>query len=81
MAHLRQALPDVVLLDVNMPVMNGYEFLARMADEPAFDGVPAIVLFGPLLFPIAHQFGINEIHYAIVAVIAQNTASGASFIT
>ncbi len=33
------------------------------------EGVPAIVLFGPLLFPIAKQFGINEVHYAIVAIL------------
>ncbi len=34
------------------------------------EGIPAIVLFGPLLFPIAGELGINLIHYAIVAVLA-----------
>ncbi|WP_298365613.1 TRAP transporter large permease subunit [Azospirillum sp.] len=34
------------------------------------EGVPAIVLFGPLLFPIARMMGVNEVHYAIVAVFA-----------
>ncbi len=34
------------------------------------EGVPAIVLFGPLLFPIAHTFNISPIHYAIVVVLA-----------
>ena len=34
------------------------------------EGIPAIVLFGPLLFPIARQAGVNEIHYAIVVVLA-----------
>lgn len=34
------------------------------------EGIPAIVLFGPLLFPIAHQFGINEVHYSIVVVLS-----------
>lgn len=34
------------------------------------EGIPAIVLFGPLLFPIAHQFGINEVHYSMVVVLA-----------
>ncbi|PYE37326.1 tripartite ATP-independent transporter DctM subunit [Rhizobium sp. PP-F2F-G38] len=34
------------------------------------EGVPAIVLFGPLLFPIAKLMGIDEVHYAIVAVFA-----------
>ena len=34
------------------------------------EGLPAMVLFGPLLFPIAKQLGINEVHYAIVAILA-----------
>ena len=28
------------------------------------------LLFGPLLFPIARDLGIHEVHYAIVAVLA-----------
>jgi tripartite ATP-independent transporter DctM subunit len=34
------------------------------------EGIPSIVLFAPLLFPVAKAAGINEIHYAIVAVLA-----------
>ncbi len=34
------------------------------------EGIPAMVLFGPLLFPIARQMGVNEVHYAIVVVLA-----------
>jgi len=34
------------------------------------EGIPAIVLFGPLLFPIAKSLGINEVHYAMVVVLA-----------
>ena len=34
------------------------------------EGIPAMVLFGPLLFPIAKAAGINEVHYAIVVVLA-----------
>ena len=34
------------------------------------EGIPAIVLFGPLLFPIAHQVGVHEIHYAMVVILA-----------
>jgi tripartite ATP-independent transporter DctM subunit len=34
------------------------------------EGIPAIVLMGPLLFPVAHQLGMNEIHYAMVAVLS-----------
>ena len=34
------------------------------------EGIPAIVVFGPLLFPIAKQFGINDVHYSMVVVLA-----------
>lgn len=34
------------------------------------EGLPALVLFGPLLFPIAQQVGINVVHYAIVSILA-----------
>jgi tripartite ATP-independent transporter DctM subunit len=34
------------------------------------EGIPAIVLFGPLLFPIAQQMGVNEVHYAMVVILA-----------
>lgn len=34
------------------------------------EGIPAIVLLGPLLFPIARQVGIHEVHYAMVVVLA-----------
>jgi tripartite ATP-independent transporter DctM subunit len=34
------------------------------------EGIPAIVLFGPLLFPIARQIGIHEVHYAMVVILA-----------
>jgi len=34
------------------------------------EGIPAIVLFGPLLFPIARQIGVHEVHYAMVVIFA-----------
>jgi tripartite ATP-independent transporter DctM subunit len=34
------------------------------------EGIPAIVLFGPLLFPIAKQVGVHEVHYAMVVILA-----------
>ena len=34
------------------------------------EGIPAIVLFGPLLFPIAKQIGVHEVHYAMVVIFA-----------
>ena len=34
------------------------------------EGIPAIVLFGPLLFPSARIVGIHEVHYAMVVILA-----------
>ncbi|MFL5121290.1 MAG: TRAP transporter large permease subunit [Microvirga sp.] len=34
------------------------------------EGIPAIVLFGPLLFPIARIVGIHEVHYAMVVILS-----------
>ncbi|MGA9515992.1 MAG: TRAP transporter large permease subunit [Pseudolabrys sp.] len=34
------------------------------------EGIPAIVLFGPLLFPVARQLGVHVVHYAMVVILA-----------
>jgi tripartite ATP-independent transporter DctM subunit len=34
------------------------------------EGIPAIVLFGPLLFPIARQMGVHDVHYAMIVILA-----------
>jgi TRAP-type C4-dicarboxylate transport system permease large subunit len=36
------------------------------------EGLPAIVLMAPLMFPIAKSLGINDIHYSMVIVTAMN---------
>lgn len=34
------------------------------------EGIPAIVLFAPLLFPIARDLGVHEVHYAMVVILS-----------
>jgi tripartite ATP-independent transporter DctM subunit len=34
------------------------------------EGAPALIIFGPLLTPIAQQLGINPLHFGTVAVVA-----------
>jgi tripartite ATP-independent transporter DctM subunit len=34
------------------------------------EGIPAMVLFGPLLFPVARAVGVHEVHYAMVVILA-----------
>ncbi len=36
------------------------------------EGLPAIVLLAPLMFPIAKDLGIHSVHYAMVVVVAMN---------
>src|SRR5579871_1594935 len=40
----RGLLPDVILLDLMMPVMDGWAFHERFAQEPAWRGIPVLVL-------------------------------------
>ncbi|MDE2095282.1 MAG: TRAP transporter large permease subunit, partial [Burkholderiales bacterium] len=34
------------------------------------EGIPAMVLFAPLLFPVAKAIGLHEVHYAMVVILA-----------
>ncbi len=44
--------------------------LAFVVLGSVLEGIPAIVLFGPLLFPLARAAGVNEVHYAMTVVFA-----------
>ena len=44
--------------------------LAFIVLGSVLEGIPAIVLFGPLLFPIAKAAHVNEVHYAMVVILA-----------
>jgi tripartite ATP-independent transporter DctM subunit len=44
--------------------------LAFVVLGSVLEGIPAIVLFGPLLFPIARAVGVHEVHYAMVIILA-----------
>ncbi len=34
------------------------------------EGIPAMVLFAPLLFPVARAVGVHEVHYAMVVILS-----------
>ncbi|MEI7499402.1 MAG: response regulator transcription factor [Bacteroidota bacterium] len=39
-------LPDVIICDVEMPVLNGFEFIRRIRESGFFDEIPLIMLSG-----------------------------------
>ena len=41
---LRARRPDLILLDLNMPRMDGREFLAAVKDDPSLSDIPVVVL-------------------------------------
>jgi tripartite ATP-independent transporter DctM subunit len=52
------------------PMFMAMSVIAFIILGSVLEGIPAIVLFGPLLFPIARQLGIHEVHYAMVVVLS-----------
>ncbi|TVP52328.1 MAG: response regulator [Halomonadaceae bacterium] len=58
----RQALPDLVLMDIRMPVMDGYAALAAMQEDPLLRQVPAVALTASVMEPEAariHRAGFK----------------------
>ncbi|HJU28599.1 MAG TPA: response regulator [Candidatus Binataceae bacterium] len=42
--HARASHPSLILLDLSMPVMDGWEFLRRRSTEPSIANVPIVVI-------------------------------------
>ena len=53
-----------------IPVFLAVTIVAFVILGSVLEGIPAIVLFGPLLFPIAKQVGVHDVHYAMVVILA-----------
>lgn len=42
--RLKARIPDLILLDIQMPQMNGYTFIMEKVKIPEFDKIPVVVL-------------------------------------
>jgi tripartite ATP-independent transporter DctM subunit len=61
---------EMAALPGGRPMFLAVSVLAFVVLASVLEGIPAIVLFGPLLFPIARQLGVNDVHYAMVVVLS-----------
>ena len=55
--------PDLILLDTNMPVMNGHEMLERLSKNPELKNIPVIMLTSlcePQDITTASSYGISD---------------------
>jgi len=59
LAAARTEIPDLILLDVNMPVKDGFEALQEIRADPAIAHIPVIILTAARLEPMDMQFALN----------------------
>ncbi len=55
----RNYMPDLILLDINMPNMDGFAVLKEIREDPAIEHIPVIILTAARLEPIEIQSGLN----------------------
>ncbi len=61
--HVHERLPDVILLDLEMPRMDGYEFAGYMRNDPRLRDVPIVVITsrtGEKHRNRAYELGVNR---------------------
>jgi TRAP-type C4-dicarboxylate transport system permease large subunit len=66
----RQLVQVMTNLPGGAPVFLASSIVAFIILGSLLEGIPAVVLFGPMLFPVAKAVGIHEVHYAMVAILA-----------
>lgn len=53
-----------------VPTFLAVSIVAFVILGSVLEGIPAIVLCGPLLFPIAKSLGVHEVHYSMIIILA-----------
>jgi CheY-like chemotaxis protein len=83
--------PDIILLDIMMPTMNGMELLTKLKEDPATQNIPVVVLTnmsdmnvanmaqskGAQLVIIKSQTEPDDVIASVNAVLAKNAQPGA----
>lgn len=75
--------PDLILLDLILPTMNGFDFLERLRKEPGLEKTPVVVLsnlsadadkerarsLGVIAYMVKADFSLSEISAAIESIL------------
>ena len=92
LAYLRTKLPDLMILDVMMPGMDGIEVLRRVRAEPSMAGMP-VVMFSAVSDPgfMAHarekgatdywvkaSMGFDQVREKVTALLPEPGGNGAA---
>jgi len=69
-SFLEKKIPDLILLDILMPVMGGFDAVAKLKEHPVWNGIPVIFLTGM----IDGELLAKAIKAGALDVINKNTA-------
>ncbi|HRY62234.1 MAG TPA: response regulator [Candidatus Paceibacterota bacterium] len=86
LCRVKECFPDVIILDINMPIMNGFELLKILKKDNVFQKIPVILFsstgdkednlemgkrLGASGFLVKSQLSLNDIPAKIKEVIGQ----------
>jgi two-component system, cell cycle response regulator DivK len=78
LAGMAERVPDLVLLDISLPEMDGTEVLARMRADEALRGIPAIALTAHAMAGDRERFlSLGFDHYMTKPIVDEEALVGA----
>jgi CheY-like chemotaxis protein len=69
--------PQVILLDLTMPDMSGFDVLAELKRDPTTSGIPVIIATGKVLDDVERR----ELASGAVAILAKGSSSRGDVVT